>query len=233
MTTQIKPTIEVTEVITDPTKDLAELAADVMVHHRHNTAASVKLARAIPGLLERIADLEDDVEQLRPREPFVPVTLLRHDDQSLSLEIETECRGGLMFIMDGDDGSYLTVLDRSTSTELTTALSKWAGPGNYAELDNDTRHALDVLGTCGLRYTGCDNCGGLRPGVGFLKGSCPCHGAGTGDGVQWRSLDDPPDDEEVLLTNAEMDYVTYGFVSRPCEWATHWSPLPKPPEVKS
>jgi len=104
-----------------------DLVASIIARPGNYDACLLGLAQAYEAQRERIADLEDDVERLRPREAFVPTVLVGEDSGGLHICIETECRGGLTITTDGYDGSYAAVIGKRTTTELATALAKWAG----------------------------------------------------------------------------------------------------------
>ncbi len=116
----------------DPT-DASHIAVKISTHPDNYTPGIRALAKAYESQRERIADLEEDVERLRPREAFVSKTLFEGagaDVNGDKLTVETERRGGLNFQIEGagDDGDY-TCLDiaKDQATQLTTALAKWAG----------------------------------------------------------------------------------------------------------
>jgi hypothetical protein len=88
--------------------------------------AALELAEAIPGLLERIADLEDDVERLRPKEGFKPVRLFEVKEGDRNLVVETEPGGGLDFESENPDLYICVSLTNAQGIELAAALTKWA-----------------------------------------------------------------------------------------------------------
>lgn len=112
-----------------PTDDIASrLAVNVSTNPNNYTPGVRSLAKAYEHQRERIADLEEDVERLRPKEAFVPEVLFEYDDVGDEIKIETGRTGGLIVFATNPngDGPYLK-LDKDTSTRLTTALNKWAG----------------------------------------------------------------------------------------------------------
>ncbi len=107
-----------------PTLGVESFAAKIVAKPAVYGAEVWALAHAYEAQRERITDLEDDVERLRPREAFVPEVLFEHD----GLCIETECCGGLsVATRDDDEQPWHVVTDKEQSHQLTTALAKWAG----------------------------------------------------------------------------------------------------------
>jgi hypothetical protein len=137
----------------DPTgcTSLTNLAAKIVAKPAVYGAEIWALAQAYESRGERIADLEDDVERLRPREAFVPETLAFYSSGGIDTHIETERQGGITITVDGDDGSYATVADKAQATQLTTALAKWAGVGGvgWRSVDDPPKAIVDVLLTNG------------------------------------------------------------------------------------
>lgn len=185
MTTQQDPTPEKPFNLED------ELVATIVAKPDMYAVGMVAVAKAYESQRERIADLEDDVDRLRTRKPFVPEVLFECEADGVELQLETQCRGGLTVTHRGDDGDYRSVLTALEATQLTTALLKWTG---------------------------------------------------TGDSVEWRSVDDPPDGhlDQVLLMDDRNDNRSnvcswhkvkgeggWPFIMKP----THWAPLPKFPKV--
>ena len=91
-----------------PTPD--ELARRIAVTPDAHSQGLRDLAAAYESQRERIADLEEDVERLRPREPFVPEVLFSINMSGPRFCIETECRGGLTATMDHNDISHVLEL---------------------------------------------------------------------------------------------------------------------------
>lgn len=102
----------------------SDLVATIIAKPEMYAVGMQLVAKAYESQRERIADLEDDVERLRPREVFVPEVLLSHE----GLCIETKPDGELFLSLRviGDDFMH-TTLPAEQSHQLTTALAKWAG----------------------------------------------------------------------------------------------------------
>ena len=168
--------------------DAGLLAVDIVAKPDAYTTPMLALAKAYESQRERIADLEDDVERLRPINPFVSEVLFRDDDSDM--DIETSSCGGIDIVQRDHEGRAIeTTITNAQGKELASALSEWAG---------------------------------------------------TGDGVQWREISDPPVHGVDVLMYGYGNYArgymhglgrcwAYGDSETP----THWAPLPKPPEAKS
>jgi len=103
-----------------------ELAVHITTNPGAYGASHVELAKAYEAQREHIADLEDDVERLRPISPFVPEVLFRDEDNDT--DIETSIHGGLDIVQRDHNGSAIeTNLTKTESHQLATALAKWAG----------------------------------------------------------------------------------------------------------
>ena len=86
------------------------------------------LAKAYESQRERIADLEDDVERLRPINPFVSEVLFRDDDSDMDMDIETSSCGGIDIVQRDHEGRAIeTTITNAQGLELASALSEWAG----------------------------------------------------------------------------------------------------------
>jgi hypothetical protein len=170
---------------------ISRFAVKVIATPNAHTNSMVTLAQAYESQRERIADLEDDVERLRPKDKFAPVTLFEYDSLNTKVIIDTDSGEGLCIDATDlvTDSNVVTMLTKPQATELASALSEWAG---------------------------------------------------TGDGVQWREISDPPRDGADVLMYGYGNYArgymhglghcwAYGDSEKP----THWAPLPKPPEAKS
>lgn len=109
----------------------SEFAVKVIANPTAYTTAQLALAKAYESQRERIADLEEDVERLRPREAWVPVPVFK--SSSAEKEIEIECLGaGLLRVTvdDTDEGCAVDIdLGEVQSMDLSYALLKWSGVG--------------------------------------------------------------------------------------------------------
>lgn len=175
---------------TFPEPDINEtasyLAVKISTDPDKYTPGMRALAKVYESQRERIADLEEDVERLRPKEAFVPVTVFKSSNAKKDIEVES-LGDGLLRVTVEDENSHDYVgidLPKEKGLELTTALAKWAGL----------------------------------------------------DGVEWRSIDNPPDNDRLLLFTASGTTMTSaGYINSGIYiWAydkapTHWAPLPKPP----
>ena len=105
-----------------------DLVAFIIARPGNYDACLLGLAQAYEAQRERIDDLEDDVERLRPREPFVPDRIFDLSVEGHALEIFTECKGGLTVdVVNSEGGLETLILDKDQSHQLATALAKWAG----------------------------------------------------------------------------------------------------------
>ncbi len=127
MTTQQDPTPEPDEY--------DRLAAHIIAKPGHYDPNHYNLAKAYEAQRERIADLEDDVDRLRPREAFVPEVLFEYDSLNTKVLIDTDSGGGLCIDATDlvTDSNVVTMLTPEQSHQLTTALSKWAGTRDGVE----------------------------------------------------------------------------------------------------
>lgn len=105
------------------------LVASIIARPGNYDACLLGLAHAYEAQRERIADLEDDVERLRPREPFVPEVLFEFDSLNTKVLIDTDLGGGVCIDATDTvtDHNVTTMLTREQSHQLATALAKWAG----------------------------------------------------------------------------------------------------------
>lgn len=112
-----------------PAPDPDEFAVKVIATPNAHTDNMVALAKAYESQRERIADLEDEVDLLRPVEAFVSETIYAASDAEK--EIEIECLGtGLLRVTvdDTDEGCAVDIdLDEVQATNLATNLARWAG----------------------------------------------------------------------------------------------------------
>lgn len=147
---------------TFPEPDINEtasfLAVKISTDPDRFTPGMRALAKAYESQRERIADLEEDVERLRPKEAFVPEVLFQHSSSSASMIVETKEHGELfMSISSAVEGIPITITPEK-GIELTTALSKWAGLDGveWREIKgegkpDDIKDLVDVLLTDGTR----------------------------------------------------------------------------------
>lgn len=106
-----------------------ELVTSIIARPGSYDACLLGLAQAYESQRERIADLEDDVERLRPVNPFVPEVLYRDEDSDT--DIETSPTGGIDIVQRDHNcdsvETSLTSLTKAEGRQLATALAKWAG----------------------------------------------------------------------------------------------------------
>jgi hypothetical protein len=151
------------------------------------------LAKAYESQRERIADLEDDVERLRPINPFVSEVLFRDDDSDM--DIETSSCGGIDIVQRDHEGRAIeTTITNAQGLELASALSEWAGLS-----------VVDWRPICELKS-------GPVSALLFIP-------TDLGSDMECSH-------EGYLRNGAELQT----FVQAAS--ATHWAPLPKPPEAK-
>jgi hypothetical protein len=173
---------------------ISRFAVKVIATPNAHTNSMVTLAQAYESQRERIADLEDDVERLRPINPFVSEVLFRDDDSDM--DIETSSCGGIDIVQRDHEGRAIeTTITNAQGLELASALSEWAGLSvvdwrPICELKSGPVSALLLIPTDLGSDMECSHEGYLRNG-------------------------------------AELQT----FVQAAS--ATHWAPLPKPPEAKS
>jgi hypothetical protein len=106
-----------------------DLVVAIIARPGNYDACLLGLAKAYESQRERIADLEEDVERLRPREAFEVETLFEHTNSKANLTVYTDECGGIYFAAVDleDDEQVASEIPRDESLELTTALNKWAG----------------------------------------------------------------------------------------------------------
>jgi len=87
------------------------------------------LAKAYESQRERIADLEDDVERLRPKGKFEPVKLFDYDSGNTKVLIDTDVGGGICIDTTdlATEAEVITVLTKEQGIKLAKSLAEWAG----------------------------------------------------------------------------------------------------------
>lgn len=176
--------------------DAGLLAVDIVAKPDAYTTPMLALAKAYESQRERIADLEEDVERLRPKDKFAPVTLFEYDSLNTKVVIDTDSGEGLCIDATDlvTDSNVVTMLTKPQATELASALSEWAGLS-----------VVDWRPICELKS-------GPVSALLFIP-------TDLGSDMECSH-------EGYLRNGAELQT----FVQAAS--ATHWAPLPKPPEAK-
>ena len=164
--------------------DAGLLAVDIVAKPDAYTTPMLALAKAYESQRERIADLEEDVERLRPREAFVPEDIFECEADELELSFTTQSIGGLIVTHSGLDGDYATVLTKEQTTQLTTALAKWAG------LDGVEWKSIGT--TCGLTGIRALLTDGKNVCEGFIEPKGSTTWTFIGQPTHWAPLPKPP-----------------------------------------
>lgn len=176
---------------TFPEPDINEaasyLAVKISTDPDRFTPGMRALAKAYESQLERIADLEEDVERLRPKEAFVPVTVFKSSNANKEIEVES-LGDGLLRVTVEDENSHDYVgidLPKEKGLELTTALAKWAGLDGveWQEIDDPPEDGVEVLRLHGNGYVD----SGEATKHGYRNGGC----LGT-KATHWAPLPKPP-----------------------------------------
>lgn len=165
-----------------------ELAVHITTNPGAYGASHVELAKAYESQRERIADLEDDVERLRPREAFTPETLFEFDSLNTKVLIDTDSGGGLCIDATDivTDSDVVTMLTKGQSHQLAQALATWAGlPSGVEWHENIDPPPMDTYILIG---------GSKNTSVGYCNSSSGWQESCRMSGVtHWAPLPKPPE----------------------------------------
>lgn len=239
----------------DPNIPPEDLVATIITRPGNYDACLLGLAKAYESQRERIADLEEDVERLRPPETYAVQELFSYvgvDDRKIVFE--TDCEGGMDIELSGGTSDKCAGfrLSRGPSTQLAAILSEWSGVGAREAFvptilvgtDSGELHVcIETECRGGLTITIDGDDGSYAVVIGpdatddLARHLNPLAGV---DGVEWKPVGMfcGPAGLVCLLTDGE--HVRSGSIefAGSFRWPfdttpTHWAPLPKPPVVKS
>ncbi len=173
-------------------EEMSAMAANIVANPNRFMPVSVMMARSVSALLERIADLEEDVERLRPKAVFVVEKIFETPYLGgRRLVVETESRGGLNFEVDDEDATdYMCVdLTPEQTGGLAGALAKWAcldGGVEWRSIDDPPGDGRQVI------FIDKDDHDLISSGHFGPRHGCPVWGFGASKPTHWAPLPKPP-----------------------------------------